>query len=256
MLSDPRVSACMVLYHSDKSVENTARCIAESTVPVSLYVVDNSPEDVTAQFVQLECPDAVILPQKKNIGYGRANNAVIPLLRSRYHLILNPDITFAPDLIERMIQYMDQHEDVVILTPRVLNPDGTEQFLPRRRPTVRYLLGGPLEKHGDPFAAWRREFTLADEDISEPVEVEFATGCFLLIRTHAFYRMQGFDPRFFLYHEDTDLSLKALRMGKIVYHPQMCVTHAWNRGSAHSKKLLMMHISSTIKYFAKWGLKW
>lgn len=42
--------------------------------------------------------------------------------------------------------------------------------------------------------------------MTEPREVQFATGCFLFIRTEAFRKLQGFDPRFFLYQEDTDLA--------------------------------------------------
>ena len=256
MLSDPRVSACLVLYHQDQSVQRTARCIAESTEPVELYIVDNSPEDITVRFVQLECPEATVFPQKKNLGYGKANNLVLNKLHSKYHLILNPDVTFDRTLIRRMVDYMDAHPDIVILSPRVLNPDGTEQFLPRRRPTVRYLLGGPLERFGKPFTTWRTTFTMADQEITAPVDVEFATGCFMMIRTHAFFKMKGFDPRFFLYHEDTDLTLKALQYGHVVYHPDMVITHDWHRGSAHSMKLRLRHVWSTCQYFAKWGLKW
>ena len=95
-----------------------------------------------------------------------------------------------------------------------------------------------------------------NEQITEPVDVEFATGCFMFVRTHVLFKMKGFDKRFFLYHEDTDLSLKALQHGHIVYHPDMCVTHGWHRGSAHSRKLLFLHIVSTVKYFFKWGLRW
>ena len=122
MLSDPRVSACLVLYHQDQSVQRTARCIAESTEPVELYIVDNSPEDITVRFVQLECPEATVFPQKKNLGYGKANNLVLNKLHSKYHLILNPDVTFDRTLIRRMVDYMDAHPDIVILSPNSFSP--------------------------------------------------------------------------------------------------------------------------------------
>ena len=61
--------------------------------------------------------------------------------------------------------------------------------------------------------------------------MEFATGCFLLIRTSVFQKLEGFDPRFFLYQEDSDLSRRVLEqnLGSIVYHPDMTVTHRWAR---------------------------
>ena len=317
MLTDPQVSACMVLYHSGEDALRAARCLQDSTTPAILYVVDNSPKDPTAGRIRTEYPGATILQMKKNVGYGAGNNAVLPYLKSRYHIILNPDVTFAPDLIERMTDFMNRHPDVAILTPKVLNPDGTEQFLPRRSPSVRYLLGGIRAQRGDRAGekakamharaeaaeekavaawkrakekpgitgvlrgntaelrksvlewrarrldakrnhlhAWRDEYTLADIRPTEPTEVQFATGCFMMIRTHTFYRMKGFDPRFFLYHEDSDLSLSALRHGKIVYHPEMEVTHDWHRDSSRSVKATWHHLVSTWKFFHKWGWRW
>ena len=91
-----------------------------------------------------------------------------------------------------------------------------------------------------------------------PVPVEFATGCFLLIRTDVFRKLNGFDSRFFLYQEDSDLSRRVLneRHGSIVYHPDMCVTHSWARENTRTFRGRMRQIRSVVKYFAKWGISW
>ena len=256
MLTDPRVSACIVLYHTPSSVTETVKCIVNSDERIQLYVVDNSAELTVQRLIENVDPSAIFFPQQRNIGFGRANNVPLQHLKSTYHLIVNPDITFEHDLVSRMVDFMDAHPDVVILSPRVFFPDGTEQHLPHRRPTVRYLLGGMLEKYGKPFTTWRDEYTLKNENITVPIDVEFATGCFMLIRTHTFYQMKGFDPRYFMYQEDSDITLKALKYGHVVYHPDMHVTHAWNRADAHSLKLRLVHIRSTLQFFWKWGLKW
>ncbi len=317
MLTDPRVSACVVLYRSGDEALSAIRCLQDSEEPVDVFVVDNSPDEPTAGKIRLQFPRVRVIPMKKNVGYGRANNAVLTHLTSRYHLIMNPDVTFAPDLIRRMAAFMDAHEDIAILSPRAFNPDGSEQFLPRRRPTVRYLLGGRrairsvqtsekaaavrrraeqteeqaraawashkagggfraltrgnllelkltfqgrhaarLDRRAAHLRAWRDEYTLADMMPSEPMEIQLATGCCMMIRTHLFYRLHGFDPRYFLYHEDSDLSLAALQHGKIVYHPDMHITHTWHRDSAHRLKALMWHLISTLRFFHKWGWRW
>ena len=171
---------------------------------------------------------------------------------------MNPDVTFDPALLGQMIQYMEAHPRIAVLTPRVMNEDGTEQFLPKKKITVHYLLGGLLEKYGGIFRRWRNEFTLADMNIQRPTPVEFATGCFLLIRTEIFVRMGGFDPRFFLYQEDSDLSRRILAqdLGSIVYHPDMQITHQWARENTRTFKGRMRQIRSIIKYFLKWGVSW
>lgn len=256
MLTDPRISACLVLYHSGSRALRAVRCLMDATLPVSIYVVDNSPRDVIARAIRMDCPEATILPQERNIGYGAGNNVVLPRLRSEYHLIMNPDVTFAPDLLERMVAYMDEHRDIAVLTPRVFSVDGQEQFLPRRQPTVRYLMSGRLEGRSKRFAAWRREYTLADAPTDAPMKVQYATGCFLLIRSHLFYKLGGFDERFFLYHEDSDLSRRVLDHGFIVYHPDFRVTHDWARDSASDPKAFRQHLLSTIRFFNKWGWRW
>ncbi len=319
MFTDPRVSACIVLYHAPETVLRTVRCLQNATTPVSLFVVDNSRGNVMARRIQTQCSHARVLTMDRNVGFAAANNQVLDKIKSAYHLILNPDVTFEPDLIQRMVTFMDTHPDVMVLTPKVLNTDGSEQYLPKLRPTVRYLLGGPLaqrgerkkaraeelagrarilaeeakdararyekmprkgptdllrvvrqkykagrmrhraerlRRQGEKLGRWRAEYTLSELHPTEPMEVQFATGCFLLIRSHLFYRLGGFDEHFFLYHEDSDLSMQVLRYGKIVWHPDMCVTHAWQRGSSKSLLLRLVHMRSTIRFFNKWGWKW
>jgi len=252
------LSACVVLYHCGDEVFNALRCVENADLEVAMYLCDNSPEEMTADQLQWAFPGITVLPQSGNVGFGRANNAVLPYLQSKYHLIMNPDVTFAPDLLSRMTHYMDQHPNIAILTPRVLNEDGSEQFLPKKKISVHYLLGGLFENLGGIFRAWREEYTLADMNVSNPIPVEFATGCFLLIRTDVFRELNGFDPRFFLYQEDSDLSRRIIEggLGSIVYHPDMCVTHAWARENTRTFKGRMRQVRSVIKYFLKWGISW
>lgn len=256
MFTEPTLSACIVLYNSGSQVTRTVQCLQDSDIPLDLYIVDNAPGDAVCQRLIWQCPGLQYRPQRKNLGYGAGNNVVIPELHSQYHLICNPDVTFDKTLLSRMVQYMELNRDVAILTPKVFNKDGTEQFLPKRTPTVRYLLGGLLEKLPGPFKAWRSEYTLRDAGIEAPTSVEFATGCFMLIRTGVLRQLGGFDPQFFLYHEDSDISRRALRIGPIVYHPQFIVTHDWQRRSSKSFSARMRHIASTFRYFGKWGWKW
>lgn len=252
------LSACLVLYHCGDEIDHALRCIQAADMEVAVYLSDNSPEDTTADRLKWAFPGITVLPQAKNIGFGRANNAVLPLLQSKYHLMMNPDVTFDPSLLRRMVSYMEAHPNIAVLTPKVLNTDGTEQYLPKKQISVHYLLGGLLERFGGPFSRWRREFTLADQEVSMPVPVEFATGCFLLIRTDVFRKLNGFDSRFFLYQEDSDLSRRVLneRHGSIVYHPDMCVTHSWARENTRTFRGRMRQIRSVVKYFAKWGISW
>lgn len=259
-----RVSACMVLYHAGEEAMKAVDCLAASDLPIDVYLVDNTPEDDTAERIQWKHPGVQVLPQKKNLGFGLGNNQVLHLLRSDYHLLINPDVTFEPDLLSRMVAYMDATPEAAALTPRVFDPDGHEQFLPKEQPTIRYLLGGFLENLGEPFVTWRREYTHRNQSPNTPMGVRFATGCFMLIRTKAFLDLGGFDSRFFLYQEDSDLSRRIIYgdddklapLGKIMYHPDMHITHAWKRENTRTLKGIMRQVISIVKFFSKWGVKW
>lgn len=252
------LSACLVLYHCGDEIDQALRCLSDAEMEIAVYLCDNSPEDPTADRVQWAFPGATVIPQKGNVGFGRANNSVLPMLQSKYHLIMNPDASFDPPVLSRMVEYMEAHPNIAVLTPRVLNEDGSEQFLPKRQVRVHYLLGGFLEGLGGPFRRWRDEYTMADLDVRFPVPVEFATGCFMLIRTSVFRELQGFDPRFFLYQEDSDLSRRIVEqnLGSIVYHPNMVITHKWARENTRTLRGRMRQIRSVIRYFRKWGVSW
>lgn len=256
MLLEPRVSACIVMYHSGPSLLKAVECVLSSDIPIDLHLVDHSPKDPWADLVHADWPSVDIIEPGRNLGYGAGNNAALPRLKSEYHIIMNPDVTFDPTLISRMVAYMDAHKDIAVLTPRIFGEDGAEQFVPRRQPTVRYLLSGRLADHSPYFKAQRDAYTMADTPLTGPMSVQFATGCFMLIRTHLFYQLKGFDERFFLYHEDSDLSRRVLQRGQIVYHPDFCITHVWRRSSARSRRALLQHVLSTIRFFMKWGWSW
>ena len=251
IFTEPMLSACIVLYHSGMHVLHAVQCFQESDIELELHVVDNSPGGTLGEHLQWQCPGVQYYPQRKDLGYAGGCNLVIPNLRSQYHLVCHPDVTFDDKLLSNMVNYMERNKDCVILTPKVLNADGTEQFLPKRAPTIKYLLGSALKKWPGPFKAWNAEYTLEGADIRTPTSVEVAYGCFLLIRTGILRQLQGFDPKFFLTHEDTDLSRRAIEYGAIVYHPDMVVTHAKAEKSRNWPEMLK-RLGGALRYLRKW----
>ena len=251
IFTEPMLSACIVLYHSGMHVLHAVQCFQESDIELELHVVDNSPGGTLGEHLQWQCPGVQYYPQRKDLGYAGGCNLVIPNLRSQYHLVCHPDVTFDDKLLSNMVNYMERNKDCVILTPKVLNADGTAQFLPNRAPTIKYLLGSALKKWPGPFKAWNAEYTLEGADIRTPTSVEVADGCFLLIRTGILRQLQGFDPKFFLTHEDTDLSRRAIEYGAIVYHPDMVVTHAKAEKSRNWPEMLK-RLCGALRYLRKW----
>ena len=145
-----------------------------------------------------------------------------------------------------MVSYMEDHPEVGLMMPDIRNPDGTRQILPKRDPRWSYMILGKF------FPAVRRAYCRADEAMDAPTEIEFCSGCFMLIRTELFRKLGGFDDRYFLYMEDADLSRQVRKEAKVVFFPGARVVHAWHHDSAKNTKAMKLHIESGRKYFAKW----
>ena len=129
----PVLSACLVICRCGDEVDHTIRCIQNADLEVSVFLSDNSPEEMTAERLKWSFPGLVVLPQEKNVGLSRAHNAVLPHLQSRYHLLLDPDVSFHPGLLRQMVRYMDTHPNIAILSPRFFTEEGEELFCPRRQ---------------------------------------------------------------------------------------------------------------------------
>ncbi|MCL2088731.1 MAG: glycosyltransferase family 2 protein [Oscillospiraceae bacterium] len=244
-----KISAVIVTHNNSDIIRNALCGLDRHAPTVGLTVVDNNSSDGTGGIIENEFPDVGLIKLEKNIGFGAAHNRVLPMLESQYHVIINPDIELRDDVILRMASYMDENADVALLSPRVLNLDGSEQILPKRAPYLRALISRRLFKNNYGY------YEMADKDLSRPQEIGFATGCFMFIKTDLFKKIGGFDERYFLYFEDADLTRTAEKHGKVLYHPEFEVYHAWQRDNAKKLKFMRIQVSSMIKYFCKWGIR-
>ena len=252
IFTEPILSACIVLYESGMQVLHAVQCFQESDIELELHVVDNAPGGTLGMHLQWQCPGVQYYPQRKDLGFAGGHNLVLSQLQSQYHLICHPDVTFDEHLLSNMVSYMERNKDCIILTPRVVDASGAEMYLPKRSPTLRYVLGSALAKFPGPFKAWREEYTLTDSDIRTPTSVEVANACFMLVRTNTLRQLNGMTPQFFYTHADSDLSRRALEVGSIVYHPEMVVTHDRKVRSRNLPEILR-RAGNTLRYLNKWG---
>ena len=92
-----------------------------------------------------------------------------------------------------------------------------------------------------------------NQDLERSFYPEFMHGCFMLFKTADFKYLGGFDERYFLYMEDADICRRIDKIEKkILFFPNVEITHQLQKGSSKSIKLFIYHLSSAIKYFLKW----
>lgn len=257
-MTKPKVSACIVNYRCARKTREAIRTLLEQTrgVDLTVYIVDNDSGDGSLEALKAEFPGIVAIQNPKNKGFGYGHNAVLPLLESDYHCVVNPDITLDRDAVSELCAYLAEHPDVGIVTPEIRFPSGEIQIIGKRNPTFFALFGRHLCK--DKLKGVVEHYQMLDEDLSRPIDIQFATGCFFVIRTEVFRQIGGFDERYFMYFEDMDITRKTIEQAglRAVYYPLTRVYHAWERASAHELKYFIILVLSMFKYFGKWGWAW
>lgn len=248
-----KISGCIVTHNNMRSIKNALDSLLEFTPKENfkLYVVDNSSDDGTPDFIEENYPEIELIRNVGNTGFGAGHNAVLPKLDSKYHFIINPDIIIRDDVITKMVNYLDEHEDIGELAPKICFPDGRVQILAKRSPKLKYLIASRLRKEGEP-SALLSEYAMLDKDYSQVFDTEVASGCFFAVRTDVFKKIGGFDEKYFLYFEDFDLSRQVGLTHRVVFYPQAVVYHEWGRESKKNFKLMLVQIKSMFYFFSKW----
>ena len=258
----------LVTYHSDlrqvKDAMNSLKVQGQS-LQVALVDNDSGPsyqaalkeviKEVACEGMAVELHRA---PRNGGFGYGH-NLAFLQAPPSDYVLILNPDVILHEQCLHTLVAFLETHPKAGLVVPKVFYPDGRLQPLNKRRPTVLDLglrLFLPPVLANIPLVRRRLDrYSMMDSGYNAPCRVPFASGCCMLFRRSLLTRLGGFDERFFLYFEDADISERANIVSEVWFCPDATITHAWQRGSRKSVKLLWIMLQSAARYFAKWGLR-
>lgn len=248
----------IVAYHNYEDIKKTITSIEEYTGNIlkQIFVVDNSlPNDKISEFCDFtkKFTDVQYVRSKANVGFGKGHNAVLDRINSRYHAIINPDIILKEDSFSKIISFMENDKTTGMCIPQILDSNGQLQQAYRRELTVFDMFARMFCKKL--FPKRMAECTLQNMDYAKPFDVPFAQGCFLVIRTELFKKLQGFDDNFFMYVEDADLSKRVNQISRVRYFPDTFVVHLWEKGSHKNIKLFMHHLKSAVYYFKKWGFR-
>lgn len=262
VLFDSPLPALMRLLDDLETAVGRARCdgLLDSAL---VDLVDNSPgagpDSEAARALQARAPRDCLalsyLPQPDNAGFGAGHNVVILGAVSEFHLVLNPDVELAPDALARGLQMLSAEPAIALVSPYVAGPDGRQQFLCKRYPTVLVLLlRGLLPPLRQLFAARLDHYEMRDVCAAgEPVDVEIASGCCMLARTTALQAVAGFDTGFFLYFEDFDLSLRLGSEGRLVFCPQMRIVHHGGFAARKGPRHILYFLRSARRFFNRYG---
>jgi len=258
----PSLTVSIVVFKPDfnllqKVLQHLKKALTQETlIQAKITIVNNGPEaQELEQLVHRSSLKIKLINNLQNTGYGAANNLVLLDSNAHYHLILNPDALLAPDALKVGLSYLESHTEVGLVCPQILNPDGTRQFVHRLHPTLFDMFLRSFAPHWlqQIYRQRMQRFELRHLDWEQVQDIPSPSGCCMLARTSVLKTVGGFDPRYFLYYEDSDLGRKILAHAKIKYLPNFKVTHIWARAARKSWRMKWIMIHSGILYLWKWG---
>lgn len=240
------VTVVVVTFNSERCVPALAEGL--HTLP-HIIVVDNASHDDTVTRINEALPQARVLRNATNQGFGRANNLGLAEVSTPYALLLNPDCEITAAQIGDLLTEAGHWPDAAMLGPQLLEESG--------QPSINYRW---------PTGTW----TSHGPGAEGPACVGFLVGAAWLMNLRHFENIGYFDPRYFLYYEDDDLCLRLFQNGKsLLVVPSVRVLHR-SRSSSGSRRRWRTeylrgfhHAQSKIIFQAKHGkaghalsLKW
>jgi hypothetical protein len=223
---------------------------------------DNNSHDESLDYLKKAADkgDIILREPGRNLGYGAGMNYAAAEAKGKYILILNADITVESDTLQKLVDYLEAHDDVGLVGPKLIYHNGEVQKSCRRHfKFIDLFIKRSFLKHVWPFKKRYEKYIMDDFNHESTQVVDLVTGAFMMMPRAVWDRVRGFDERYFLFMEDFDLCKKVQEAGyKVLYYPEAEATHYHKRLSGGSafrllfKKISWLHLSSAIKYHWKW----
>jgi N-acetylglucosaminyl-diphospho-decaprenol L-rhamnosyltransferase len=253
------LSVVIVTYNTAHVLTETfsALRLAAEGFKLNCIVVDNASRDDSAKIVRTQFPEARLIRNRVNVGFGRAHNLALPFLEGNYVLLLNPDAFVSPDTLLKTITYMDSEPRCGILGVKLVDRNGVLQPSARYFPTPWNLF---LARTG--LKRFFNSVRMVDDmawDHASVRRCDWVPGSYYLVRKKVIEEVGLFDPRFFLYYEEVDHCLAAKRAGwEVVFYPDTKVVHIGGESARSEgeitttgRQLEAPQVESELLYFRK-----
>ncbi|NTW00471.1 MAG: glycosyltransferase family 2 protein [Oscillochloris sp.] len=259
----PSVTVVIVSYNTVGLLRACLASLHSCVLPLRVLVVDNASADGSAAMVCAEFPGIELIVLDTNAGFASGTNtglAALGLLGpgggrletggvrqkvrsstgerpASYLLVLNPDTEVRPGAIEAMVTFLEAHPRVGMVSPRLLNPDGTSQAAAFRFPTPLMTaldLFPPGEVlPGRLYGSWWHG-RYPQERGDTPFPIDHPLGACMLIRPEVIAEVGGFDEGYFMYSEEIDWCWRIRAAGWAIW--QQPAAHVVHVGGASTRQ--------------------
>ena len=248
------LSCVIVNYYSSGPLKNCLASIYQTLQKISfeVIVVDNSQNDPGMETLKKSYPQIRFIQNTINVGFAKANNQAVKLTQGEALLFLNPDTILTDKAIEKMVAHLESNPDIGALGPKVFNTDGSLQYSCRHFPT---LMTGFFNRYSllsrwFPDNQYTVHYLMKDFSHDVNQEVNWLSGCCLMIPHSVFKKVAGFDEHYFLFNEDVDLCRTIQQHGfKVMYFPTAEITHHVSTSNSKVPVEIILKRHRGMKYY-------
>jgi len=232
------ISVVILSWNDKKYLDECLESLAHSTKSrtMEIIVVDNASTDGSQEMVETKHPRVQLIRNQENVGFPRGNNMGMRASQGKYLFVLNSDIKLYEGCLDALVDYLEQHPDIGMIGPKILNRDLTHQSSCRTFPTLwnNFCSASGLSKvfAGSKFFSGEHMFYFKGDRI---IDVDVLVGCFWGVRREAMDKFGMLDEGFFIYAEDVDWCKRCWQAGwRVVFFPGAQAIHYG--GSSTTKK--------------------
>ena len=247
----PVVSIIIVSYNTrDLTLECLASIIKETkNYTYEIIVIDNQSTDGSAKAIRDKFPQITLFEPEFNLGFSAGNNEAAKFANGKYLLLLNPDTKILDAAIDNLIAHAEQNPDSKIWGGKAVFPDGSVNATCWNDMTVWSTI---CKAFGLTFLfpkskLFNPETIHAWDQLNEVRQVDIVVGCFLLIELSFWNLIGGFNPTFFMYGDEVDLSIRARKRGASpTITPTAKIIHYGGRSEPSSEEKLIKLLKGKI----------
>jgi N-acetylglucosaminyl-diphospho-decaprenol L-rhamnosyltransferase len=259
-MTDTPAAALAVVIVNYNTGEWLTRCLrsleaCRGELAVDILVIDNDSRDDSVDMAMAAVPGARLVRNDTNRYLSPAWNQGAALTDAPHLLFLNPDTEWFHGTLADFVRVARAHPNAGLVGPMVRNPDGTVYASGRRFPSVVDAVGHAFVSLVHRDNAFTRRYHMDGWDRTTEREVDWVSGCCMLIPRVAFDAVDGFDEGFPLYAEELDIATRLRDAGwSVVFTPEVEITHAVGvstGGDRRPHRLVVMHSYSLFRYYAR-----
>jgi len=251
------ISIIIVTWNSEKYIIPCLKSIYKQKEygfnNFEIIIIDNNSKDSTIKIIENEFSNVILIKNKLNLGYAKANNQGFKTAIGNFILLLNPDTELQNNFFQPMLDFIEQNDKVGVIAPKVINPDFSIQYSIRSFPDYPILLWefsglSKILPYNRTFGKWRMMYF----NYNELTEIDQPMASCLLIRKSAADTISYFDETFPMFYNDVDFCYRVKQTGwQIYYFPRSVVIHERGASTKRVRNKMIFSMHKSLYYYFK-----